>query len=177
MSDLLKEKFLATIDEVLKNPLMPPQRELIEGMRNTFIALAEEEEKLKPIKHRLDCSLVLNYITERRRMCRHYKNCSLCPINDVCETIEERDPDLLVATVQKFSDENPPVPVKTILDDFKEKYPEYLGYPGGLPAISPCILGYKVPIEFKWEWRGDSIECSQGFDCSNCWNAFLKERE
>lgn len=170
MTDLLKEKFLSTIDEVLKHPLMPPQRELFEGLRKTFLVLAEDEKKAEPTNpaHRLDCSLAVNFLPEKLRMCESYVHCEDCPNNKKCDSLEFSISPEIVNIVQAWSDENPPAPAKTILDDFKEKHPNArFDVINNFPVCRPCDLGYIVPENLIW---AGSL-CKK--DCSKCWNAPL----
>lgn len=180
MTDLLKEKFLSTIDEVLKHPLMPPQRELLEGLRKTFLVLAEDEKKAEPTNpaHRLDCSLAVNFLPEKLRMCESYVHCEDCPNNKKCDSLEFSISPEIVNIVQAWSDENPPAPVKTILDDFKKKHPDYFSrrdtrYPS---FTYPCMLGYKTPHAGTVE-GADALRCTNSFMCDECWNEPLKEGE
>lgn len=71
-----------------------------------------------------------------------------------CATFISHEPERAVEILQKWSDENP---VKTRLDDFKEKYPNYFREPkDDTPNVCCRYLGYidKCPLT----------------KCSKCWD-------
>lgn len=51
---------------------------------------------------------------------------------------------------------------KTILEDFKEKYPDAECWNEGHPKICPNVLGYNV------------LDCSEIATCAECWAQPLK---
>ena len=119
--------------------------------------------------HKIDCSLVVNYGKEKKRMCKYFQsghNCANCPLgtlrndfNIVCRMMVEEKPTEAIAIVQKWSDEHPE---KTIKDDFLEKYPNAL-MNAGCPPVCAQDLGYISQYS----------SCS--FDCEDCWNTPLSE--
>ena len=56
-----------------------------------------------------------------------------------CDTFISKCPETAVEIVQKWSDEHP---VKTRLDDLKEKHPNVPLDGDGLPNFTPSMLGY-----------------------------------
>ena len=70
-------------------------------------------------------------------------------------------PEKAIEIVQKWSDEHP---VKTLLDDLKEKYPNYHACnKNGAPTFCPYRLGYE-----------EKKNCCV-LTCKECWNRPLNE--
>ena len=112
---------------------------------------------------KIDCNITENYFKEKTRLCKEYR-CSTCPLNkdmpsyaQRCFTREMKNIEEAIAIVQKWSDEHP---VKTIKDDFLEKYPKARMDVKDVPIICVNHLGY-------------CVECSD--ICSDCWNRPLSE--
>lgn len=79
----------------------------------------------------------------------------------LAERNEKEKPQKVIEIVQKWSDEHP---AKTLLDDLKEKYPNYQkSFKDGTPSICPYKLGYE-----------DSGNCPAD-TCKECWNRPLEE--
>lgn len=66
--------------------------------------------------HKVDCSKAVNFLREYSRMCRSSKSCKECGFWDVVEYkapcvnksgLFEKQPELAVAIVQKWSDQHP----------------------------------------------------------------------
>ena len=115
---------------------------------------------------KIDCKIAENFLKEWHRMCEH-RLCDECPMNELrkkkvfweCQRVVMNAPDEAVAIVQKWSNEHP---VKTIKDDFLEKYPNAkLNAIDGTPKACPCNLGYEE-------------ECIAN-NCFACWNRPLSE--
>lgn len=66
--------------------------------------------------------------------------------------------------VEKWSKEHP---IKTIMMDFLEKYPNATTYNGGVPAICPIHLGYEIE---------SGTRCFNLL-CKECWNTPIEEVE
>ena len=89
----------------------------------------------------------VEFLKEWKRLCKqHLFDCRGCGIaykkglDTGCKIWVTAHPEDAVEIVQKWAEENP---VKTILDDFLEKFPHAtLAY--GSPAICPQHLGYLV---------------------------------
>lgn len=115
----------------------------------------------------------LKFMKERRRMCDYYSRCSECPRADEpnrnIEEMSDEELESLVNTVEQWSKEHP---LRTRLQDFREKYPNAEVYPVGQPVICCARLGYR-----KY--------CGKSFDdnhkefkvCFNCWNMPVEEDE
>lgn len=109
---------------------------------------------------RVDCSLTLNYVKERERMCRfmareHPLACDDCPLIETpdCAVVSEITQEC-IDIVQKWSDEHPQ---KTMLNRFFELFPNGRKDIDGLPEICPIDLGWVT-------------ECKESAMCSSCWN-------
>lgn len=113
----------------------------------------------------------VKFISELNKMCLYYEPCSGCPLNVFknsrkwsCTTFLKTYPRTAVKIVEKWSKEHSQ---KTILDDFKEKYPNAPLDNEGDPMICPYDLGYSI-----------NRECGK-YDgcCIDCWNAPLNEEK
>lgn len=118
---------------------------------------------------KIDCSLVINYSKERKRMCDYYRlsieQCSACPMhsqrnghNTICYKMVDDYPQEAIDIIQKWSDEHPD---KTILDDLLEKYPDAKRNSNGTPFICIKWLGYT------------DVVCQDS--CMACWEMLLSE--
>ncbi len=57
-----------------------------------------------------NCNETLTFLTERRRMCKTYGCSERCPFTGhliSCVRLLDKDPELAIGVVQKWSDENP----------------------------------------------------------------------
>jgi hypothetical protein len=70
------------------------------------------------------------------------------------------NPDETIALITKWGEEHPLPKVKTILDDFKEKYPNARLEDNGIPTSCAYNLGY-IPF---------CVSC-----CQECWSRPLSE--
>lgn len=111
---------------------------------------------------KIDCSITKNYLSEKARLTNNCKiRCEDCELSEwrngmhlSCCNLERQYPERAVEILQKWSDENP---VKTRLDDFTEKYPNYFREPkDDTPNVCCKYLGYidKCPLT----------------KCSKCWD-------
>lgn len=112
---------------------------------------------------KVDCSNIVNFYKEKDRLTKNCKiRCEECPLSRVnnkskdqygCYDFINKHAEKAVEIMQKWSDENP---VKTRLDDFKEKYLNHTRYRNGRPHVCCKNLGYidECPIT----------------ECSECWN-------
>ena len=113
---------------------------------------------------KIDCSQAVNYIRESKRMCENYRHdCDSCPMSiknngydRLCYVIAEQYPERAVEIVQKWNDAHP---VKTRLDDLKEKYPNFMLNPNGYPGVRPFVFGC----------CSDCKECTRA-PSSECWH-------
>ena len=114
---------------------------------------------------KIDCSNIVNLFKEKNRLTKdcdiYCSNCRLSSNNNEenydCGYLLNFHPEKAVEIMQKWSDENP---VKTRLDDFREKYPNHKTHvTDGMPCVCCKNLGYtdECPI----------IECKT---CKNCWD-------
>ena len=123
---------------------------------------------------KIDCSNILNFKKEYKRMCCYKKDCKHCPLDTNYNTpvdcscgeikLHEITEEILNA-VQKWSDEHPQ---KTLLEDLLEKYPTVPLDKDNVPDnICPNNLGYE-----NYEDRPcDTLYCTE------CWNRTLDEVE
>ena len=110
---------------------------------------------------KIDCNITENFLKEWNRMCDLYQTrCSACLMSSQhnehevsCTYLAKLHPTEAIAIVQKWSDEHP---VKTIKDDFLEKYPNARLDAQGTPVCCTRSLGYFV------------FECLN--ECEKCWN-------
>lgn len=111
---------------------------------------------------KIDCYNTINFFKEKNRLTKdcdmHCNDCRLSSNNNGedcdCGYLLKFHPEKAVKIMQKWSDENP---VKTRLDDFTEKYPNYFREPkDDTPNVCCRYLGYidKCPLT----------------KCSECWN-------
>lgn len=113
-----------------------------------------------------DCSKCLDYVHEERRMCigRDCEGCVLNGSSGLCyvpDSIEKID------IVQKWSDKYPEPHEKTILEDFKEKYPDYAHkYDSDIPLACADDL-YKTQY--------DGCNTAESDACRKCWDRPLSE--
>lgn len=121
----------------------------------------------------IDCSVTVNYLKEKVRMtekCKIY--CDNCPLSFHnnsekvgCVILETEYPDKSVEIVQKWSNEHPQ---KTLIEDLKEKYPNYNHYEDDTtPTFCPYALGYE-------EYETVNKNCFAN-TCAECWNRPLDE--
>ena len=93
---------------------------------------------------KIDCSTILGFVHEASRLCDMYRDCDKCPMarRKKCPMmlLDYDDPDVqsVVDALQAWSDEHP---VKTRLDDVKEKHPN-VEMLDGTPMFYPLRLGY-----------------------------------
>ncbi len=113
----------------------------------------------------MNCSITENYFAEKARMTENCRiacvNCPLSVYNNgekiTCTRYETKYIDRAMEIVQKWSDEHPQ---KTLLDDLKEKYPNYNIGNDGVPIFCPYELGYEGCEVYR--------QCSA--KCVECWN-------
>ena len=106
----------------------------------------------------------IDYLKELNRMCNSNLECPECPLFYVnngrglaCSNFDKKRPEEAVEIVEKWSKEHP---VKTIKDDFLEKYPNAKLREEGIPESCAKNLGYKT-------------DCRYGY-CVECWNTPLE---
>ena len=141
----------------------------------------KEEKGVKNMNRRIDCSNLLNFKKEFKRMCESHIQCTHCPFYDKFNEDKfsndgspscypEEDLRLREITnkhieiLQKWSDEHPP---KTLLEDLLERYPNTPFDDYGTPCFCPKALGY----EKQW-YCNNGVESSR---CVDCWNRYLDE--
>ena len=109
----------------------------------------------------------IEYLKERKRMCDGFAHCTGCPLSYqengtelTCGRFVEEYPEKTVELVEKWSKEHS---VKTVKDDFLEKYPNAEMRVNGVPESCAKELGYKVP---------ENRYCAY-YNCEKCWNTPL----
>lgn len=125
---------------------------------------------------KIDCSITENYLKEKARMTNSKGflmcqiSCNKCPLNYSnnenkmsCYLLQNTLPSEAIAIVQAWSDEHP---VKTIKDDFLEKYPN--------AEYSQCDGALKVCAKWLGYFNKD-YSCPDKGDCNLCWNTPLSE--
>lgn len=124
----------------------------------------------------IDCTITENFLREKLRMCSlNSDECKGCGLSDdnngkdlYCGDFCGVYPADAVAIVQKWSDEHPQ---RTMLDDFKEKYPNAPIEENGIPKICPSRLGYDSLRDCPKNTDGF------GIGCVACWNRPYEECE
>lgn len=116
---------------------------------------------------KIDCSVTVIYLQEVYRMCKYYDHeCDKCPAsvmnnncNQICKTLFTNHPDRAIEIIQAWSDEHP---VKTRLDDVKERFPNVSLDDEGIPCFSPSVLGYCGDCDRCRNWENSYTR--------NCWD-------
>lgn len=109
----------------------------------------------------------LKFIKEFDRMCDYYSGgfCKGCPRKEEpsCNSSMMNDKELikLIADVEKWSKEHP---LRTRLQDFREKYPHAMMETDGTPTICCIDLGYR-------QYDCDPLK----ENCVDCWNMPVEE--
>lgn len=121
----------------------------------------------------------VEFMSERNRMCDSIGcYCGECELNELrykysenCNNVLMYHTEEAVAKVENWSKSHPR---KTILDDFKEKYPssEYITnqsyQKNGYPVLCPKLLGYNLEC--------NDAECCSG-NCYKKWDTPMDEVE
>lgn len=111
------------------------------------------------------------FLKEWKRMCDDMSCCvGGCPINiefaDECGVAVRENPEKAVEIVEKWSRENP---VKTMMDDFLEKFPNAPKDEDGTPIhCCPYYVGYVLN-------RGCPEVDGREMECIECWSRPLEE--
>ena len=113
----------------------------------------------------------IEYLKEKRRMCRTIKWCDNCPMNSVvnnenmCAWIELKNPEEAVAIVQKWAEEHP---IKTRQSEFLKIFPGVKmtnGYIGLCPRIPderlPCLSSKSCAECRKDFWLAEMPEVAE----------------
>lgn len=114
---------------------------------------------------KIDCSTVVGFAREASRLCDTYRDCDKCPMarRKKCPMmlLDYDDPDVqsVVDALQAWSDEHP---VKTRLDDLKERFPNVSLDDEGIPCFSPSVLGYCGDCDRCRNWENSYTR--------NCWD-------
>lgn len=120
---------------------------------------------------KIDCSKVVNFLDEYKRMCKeeNKSKCSACPLSYDnngtgwgCATYIRLYPDKAVEIVQTWSDAHPQ---KTYAEDFFKKFPNAPKVGDGVPAA--CWGGI----------YGDGrCRCEEQSTCKDCWNRIMEDK-
>ena len=116
----------------------------------------------------IDCSNVLNYVAEVKRLCKtqynKYGSCSSCPMADLgCDVVGEITQEH-IDVMQKWSVEHPP---ETRAERFFKMFPN-----------APKSYLSTIPITCV-KYLGWVKECELGYgteNCKKCWNEPYVER-
>ncbi len=115
-----------------------------------------------------DCSNCLDYEHEHNRMC--IKNeCDECTLNGFVGHCDVPDMKDKIDTVQKWSDENPDPEEKTILEDFKKKFPNYARRTNDDIPLACADYLYKIPHVKGYTCNANT--------CRDCWSTSLREAQ
>lgn len=109
----------------------------------------------------------VEFLKEKKRMCETI-SCSSCKLSyfdngsgQSCTIFIADNPIKAVEEVEKWNKSHPR---KTILDDFREKYPNFMYGTDGAPEACVKHLGY-------------IRSCPTSKSCSECWHTPLEELE
>ena len=107
------------------------------------------------------------FLKEWKRMCKTMPDCDIdCPFGGKfssrvdCELDIQNKPEKAVEILEHWSKENP---MKTIMDDFFEKFPNAPKDDGGEPITCPYDCGYVT-----------TRECPEHYICVECWSRPLE---
>lgn len=110
----------------------------------------------------------VEFLKEFRRMCDDYLDCDDCPMEEIrrnsaddCMNVVRKNPEEAVAIVQKWAEA---CPMKTLKDDFLEKYP------------NAPLLGGKTPFACA-KYLYPNVSCVQNGHnvmCFECWDRPLE---
>ncbi len=116
---------------------------------------------------KIDCSKTENFL---RELGRATSNCSVncfeyCPIGRItssnCTVYMAENPKHAIELIQKWSDAHP---LKTRLDDLKEKYPDFrLINDSDYPSLFPRVFGYCDGCQSCHLYQRTNR-------CESCWN-------
>ena len=97
-------------------------------------------------------------------MCKFNANngCGECDLNRFCRECKIPSSQEKIDIVQEWSDEHPEPHKKTILEDFKEKYPN-------------CKLEDGTPVMCVNNLCDVKERCLHTMSCTDCWNRPLSE--
>lgn len=108
------------------------------------------------------------FLKEWERMCKANGGCVSCEFckefggDNECGLDATNHPEKAVEIVEKWSRENP---VKTMMSDFFEKFPNAHKEDTGAPMVCPWTMGY---------CESDSEICDN-LNCYDCWSRPLEE--
>lgn len=106
-----------------------------------------------------DCSNILVYKEEIKRMCKHFGDCSACNLEEcTCDEINDITPKH-IETVQKWSDEHP---VKTRQSELLKIFPNASLRCDGTVDICPSVFDV-------------DIECNTTTNCDKCRQEFWSQ--
>ena len=97
---------------------------------------------------KIDCSKTENFLRELGRATNNCTNsCLNCVIFNFklkhplenCISVLANNPKEIISLIQSWSDAHP---IKTRLDDLKEKYPKFYTNEAGYPNVYPRVFGY-----------------------------------
>ena len=110
---------------------------------------------------KIDCSKVLNYVSEKKRLCEsNTEHCLSCVLSEIgCDIVDEITAEH-IEILQKWSDEHPQ---QTMADKFFEIFPNAKKKENGLPLYCPHYLGWG---EYEKCPKGQGVNIS----CADCWN-------
>ena len=122
----------------------------------------------------MDCSKMINFFPELKRLCDSRTACTAdaankeqCPLHGFCRqslTIRAEEIITAVENLQKWSDEHPK---KTYAQDFFEKFPKAQSGSGGTPFVCRKEIYGRARPKFE--------DCGYTGTCENCWNEPMEE--
>lgn len=119
----------------------------------------------------------VKFLKEDERMCHTIADCATCPLSEnnnkirqCCSIFKQEHPKEYVEIVEKWSKKHPR---KTLLDDFKEKYPNANWNINDCPRFCPYDV---YTFRFKPKCKLNCKKCKEdGVFSSECWNTPLED--
>lgn len=119
---------------------------------------------------KIDCSKTENFLRELSRAISnctgHCLDCAVYEFKkkrsgNTCISVLAQYPQETISLIQSWSDAHP---IKTRLDDLKEKYPKFYTNEAGYPNVYPRVFGYCDNCSY----------CSLNSTLHYCWNEPLE---
>ena len=103
----------------------------------------------------------LEFLKERKRMCKSYPRCDGCPLREPnCNLTTDEDYTRAIITVEQWSKEHPR---KTRQSVFLEQYPNAkIADDTGMPSVYPCVI----------EKGMKSVKYCNSLSCTDCRREF-----
>lgn len=103
----------------------------------------------------------VKYLRELARMCAEYALCKGCPAGrGVCKEMEVKEPEKIVAIVEKWAKEHPAVTRQSRL---LKEFPRTSAYTDGTIDICPRLMDKTLECKASVDAEMECIECEREF--------------